>query len=106
MYDAPMKAILLGGMCVLCLCVEGAESNKSSAPDVPLRINAASVSNFISASQQVTVVGTLLLESEPGYLFVHDESGNLRVHLRGTNSVKRGDLIEVTGLPILSDERP
>ncbi len=74
----------------------------------PQIIPAASISNAIGARQRVTLVATLMLESEPGYLFVHDDTGNVRVHLRDAKALalKRGDLLEITGLPVILEDRP
>ena len=87
----------------------GISSSLCVAADIlPAAHTISTVSNAIVLRQPVTVTATLMLESEPGYLFVHDDTGDLRVHLRGTNAtaLHRGDLLSVTGLPVAMEDRP
>lgn len=64
-----------------------------------VRGTATDVSRYLSNRVRVQITGTVLIEFGRGYFFLHDQSGAIRVQCRDTNSLPRGELVEVTGLP-------
>jgi hypothetical protein len=101
-----LRHVISAGAAAALLTIPGALCVAAQSPAETRTI--AGVSNAIAAGQRITVTATLMLESEPGYLFVHDDTGDLRVHVRGTNALpaQRGDRIAVSGLPVLMESRP
>jgi signal transduction histidine kinase len=73
-------------------------SNELKTP--PTRINAGDLLAYSTKKQRVLIVGTVLLEYAPGYFFLRDETGTVRVRLHKTATLKRGDLVEVSGEPM------
>lgn len=89
-------------------CAGGVLTGAETPPGGPRLLSLSAVSNAVPAGLRVRVQGTLLLETEPGYLILMDETGSLRVQFSGTNppAWTRGDLLEAEGLPVMSDNRP
>jgi signal transduction histidine kinase len=69
----------------------------SSYPLVPGQV--ADVSRNLTNQVRLQITGTVLHEFGPGYFFLHDATGNLRVHANRTNAWQRGQQVEVIGLP-------
>ncbi|HXU76585.1 MAG TPA: ATP-binding protein [Methylomirabilota bacterium] len=59
----------------------------------------ADVSRNLTNQVRIQVTGTAMLDFAPGYFFLHDDTGDIRVQCIGTNLPQRGDLVEVIGLP-------
>ncbi len=102
---------------IVALCAAGATLANAQQPDAAgtsagelnlPRLPISAVSNAVPARQRVKVIGTLLMETEPGYLIIRDKTGAMRVHLNAPNasSLARGDRLEVAGLPVISERRP
>jgi PAS domain S-box-containing protein len=114
-YSAAMKAFTplrmacaFTGLLFTCLRVLAAEPVPGAAPErpTPRLMGCGEVANFVGTNLSVRVVGTVTFEFAPGYFFLHDDTGDIRVALAMTNRVARGDLLEVTGLPGRREARP
>ncbi|MDB6027204.1 MAG: histidine kinase, partial [Verrucomicrobiales bacterium] len=84
------------------------ESSVGLSRDVesPNLIGIGEIPGSISARKRVKIAGTLMSQFEPGYLILHDDTGEIRVRLRhATNNFHRGELLEMTGLPIRAESR-
>lgn len=55
---------------------------------------------------RVRITGTKLIEFAPGYFFLHDDTGHVRVHLAAPAPLQYGDLVEVSGVPTNLETRP
>lgn len=65
----------------------------------PRRVTAREVRSLIGTTERVTVRGTVMFQTAPGFLFVSDDSGHVRIILVKPINLKQGDVIDVTGLP-------
>jgi signal transduction histidine kinase len=59
-----------------------------------------------SARVRVQVTGTVTYEFAPGYFFLHDGTGDIRVHVPGPSEFQRGDLVQVTSVPRIIEGVP
>lgn len=71
----------------------------ASAQEEPRRVAAREVRSLIGTTERVTVRGTVMFQTAPGFLFVSDDTGHVRIILVKPIKLKQGDVIDVTGLP-------
>ena len=64
-----------------------------------IRGQVADAAAHLTNQVRLEITGTVLHEFGPGFFFLHDATGNLRVHCQSTSAVTRGALVEVVGLP-------
>ncbi len=114
-YSAAMKAFTplrtvhaFMGLLLVCLGAVAADPAPSaaSATSTPRLVGCGEVASFVGTNQSLRVVGTVTFEFAPGYFFLHDDTGDIRVALAETNRVARGDLLQVTGLASRRESRP
>ena len=90
---------------VATLSAQSEPATTNAGPSAPL-VGAGEIGKLVETNRRVRVSGVMMLEFVPGSFFLHDSTGDVRVMLGQLMSLRRGDVLEVTGLPIVSEGRP
>lgn len=61
--------------------------------------NIADARSNVTRNVRIRLSGTVTHNFGPGFFYLHDDAGDIRVRVPGTNSPARGERVEVTGVP-------
>lgn len=77
-----------------------------TAPATPYEVPIAEAIHRVGSENPVRIRATLLVETGPGYFFAKDDTGTIRGNIADPIGMKPGDLIEITGTPVLYGSGP
>lgn len=82
--------------------VAAVKPDQSSAVPAPSTVTVATALTLLGSGERVKVRGMLLMETAPGFLFLKDDTGRIRVRLVDPVNAKAGDVLEIVADPVIA----